>query len=85
MSRFEKLLKRFLSKPKNFKYEELRSLLNGIGYEELKTGRASGSRAAFINRKTQHVIRLHKPHPQNILKRYQLEYLEEELRNIGAI
>jgi hypothetical protein len=85
MSKQEKLLQRFLSKPKDFRYNELRTLLNGFGYEDIKTGRTSGSRVAFFNNETSHIIRLHKPHPKNILKRYQLDYLEQELRSMQVI
>ena len=81
MTRHEKLLKRFLSKPQDFRFDELMKLLQGYGYQEVKTGRSSGSRIAFFNERLNHIIRLHKPHPQNILKRYQLDAIEEELRN----
>ena len=50
MSKAEKLLERFLSKPKDFTFEELRKLLKGLGYEEAKAGKTSGSRVAFYNR-----------------------------------
>ena len=85
MSRGEKLLKRFLSKPKDFTFGELSRLLRGFGYEELKTGKTSGSRVAFINYETRHIIRLHKPHPRPELKRYQLEYIEAEFRDKNII
>ncbi|MDY6861995.1 MAG: type II toxin-antitoxin system HicA family toxin [Thermodesulfobacteriota bacterium] len=85
MSKHEKILQRFLSKPRDFTYNELRTLLLGFGYSEIRTGRTSGSRVAFYNNKTKHLIRLHKPHPKNILKQYQLDYIKEELKNIGAI
>ena len=83
MSKTEKLIKRFLSKPKDFTYSELEKLLKGFGYKEVKMGKTSGSRVAFINDETKHIIRLHKPHPRLELKRYQLEYLIEELKNKG--
>lgn len=85
MSRAEKLLNRFLSKPKDFTFDELRKLLGRFGYEETKTGKTSGSRVAFINHSTKHIIRLHKPHPDPELKRYQLNDIEEELKKIGVI
>jgi len=85
MSKHNKLLQRFLSKPTDFTYNELKSLLAGFGYEEIKTGRTSGSRVALFNEKTDHIIRLHKPHPKNILKRYQLDYIEQELKNMQVI
>ena len=85
MSKHQKLVKRFLSNPKDFTYNELKTLLSGFGYSEFTGGSTSGSRVAFINDKTQHIIRLHKPHPHNILKRYQIELIEEELRNIEVL
>ncbi|HAK87772.1 MAG: hexulose-6-phosphate isomerase [Nitrospirae bacterium GWC2_46_6] len=85
MSKTEKLLQRFLLKPKDFTFEELGKLLKGFGYEEAKTGRASGSRVAFINRKTKSIIRLHRPHPSPELKRYQLDDVEEALRKVEVI
>lgn len=85
VGRKEKLLSRFLSKPKDFSYNELKSLLNGFDYIEIKRGKSSGSRVAFIQEQTGHIIRLHKPHPHNVLKRYQLDYLEEELKRTGMI
>ena len=85
MAKSEKLLKRFLSRPKDFTYEELKRLLKSFGYEEAKTGKTSGSRVAFINHKTKHIIRLHKPHPKPELKQYQLNDIEQELKERGLI
>jgi hypothetical protein len=85
MSRREKLLKRFLLKPNDFTYNELVTLLNGFGYRELTGGKTSGSRIAFIDESTLHVIRLHKPHPGNILKYYQIEQIIDEFKRIGTI
>jgi hypothetical protein len=85
MGKAEKLLIRFLSKPKDFTYSELKKLLISFGYEEARTGKTSGSRVAFINQKTRHIIRLHKPHPNPELKHYQLNDIEDELRRMGVI
>jgi len=85
MSRKEKLIKRLLGKPKDFSYDELRTLLKLFGYEELKKGKTSGSRVAFVNEKSMHIIRLHKPHPRKTLKRYQIEYVIEILKEKGDI
>lgn len=85
MSKRRKLIERFLSKPKDFTYDELTRLLKTYGYEEAKTGKTSGSRAAFLNMTTKHIIRLHKPHPGKILKHYQLNNIEEELKRKGVI
>ncbi len=85
MSKTEKLLKRFLSKPKDFTYEELKKLLAAFAYEEASTGRTAGSRAEFINRKTQHVLKTHRPHPKPIMKPYQLEEIIERLKIKGVL
>jgi len=85
MSKIDKLLKRFLGGPKDFTYDELKKMLAALGYEIVQTGKTAGSRAAFICQGTGHIIRLHKPHPQNELKAYQMEFIEEELRKVGLI
>jgi hypothetical protein len=85
MSKAEKLLQRFLSKPTDFTYDELARLLKGFGYVEAKMGKTAGSRAAFINHQTKSIIRLHRPHPKPVLKRYQMDDVEEALKLAGVI
>ena len=85
MSQKDKLLNKLFLRPKNFTYNDLKTLLKGLGYKEAKTGKTSGSRVAFINHDTGHIIRLHKPHPGNELKRYQIDYLIEELTKMEII
>ena len=82
MSKFEKLVKRFLSQPSDFTYNELLRLLNGFGYSELQ---GSGSRVVFYNDNLKHNIKLHKPHPGSILKRYQIAIIIEELKIKGLL
>lgn len=82
MSQREKLKDRFLSKPKDFSYDEVKKLLSGYGYTE-KQG--SGPRIVFRNEDLQSSIKLHKPHPGKILKRYVLEFIEDELRALQLI
>ena len=78
MTRREKLIQRLKSKPKDFTWNETTSLLTGLGFTEVKTGKTGGSRRRFINSDNV-VITLHKPHPGNILKRYQIEQIIEIL------
>jgi hypothetical protein len=85
MSKFQKLLDRFSSKPKDFTYNELRSLLNGLGYSEIRKGKTSGSRVAFVHPGTNHIMRLHKPHSNNELKMYQVSLIYQELKDQGVI
>ena len=79
MTRREKLIKRFLSIPKDFTWEELVTLLAGFGFEEVSTGKTGGSRRRFLNDGGV-IITLHEPHPQYILKRYQIEQIIEILQ-----
>jgi hypothetical protein len=83
MSKIDKLIQRLLSRPKDFTYNELVKILNHFGYQEVKKGKTGGSRRAFIRDTTKHIIRLHKPHPGNILKMYVIDYIINELRNQG--
>ena len=85
MSKFDKLFKKLLSKSKNFTYKELKIILSALDYSEFKKGKTSGSRVAFINNKTKHIIRLHKPHPQNTLKQYQINQICDEFKNQGYL
>jgi len=85
MSRQEKLLRRFLGRPKDFTFDELITLLKGFGYEQMKSGKTGGSRIAFFNQNSKRIIRLHRPHPQNTLKSYQLLELEKEFKSKGFI
>ncbi len=79
MSKKEKLKKRFLSKPKDFTFDELLSLLNALGYDMTNKGKTSGSRVAFVHSVSKHIITLHKPHPSNIIKSYQVNEISDEL------
>lgn len=81
MSKFDKLKERILQEPKNFTYDELKTLLRGLGYAESNKGKTSGSRVAFFNLDTKHILRIHKPHPQNIIKQYALRFIIEELKS----
>ncbi|MDD4971603.1 MAG: type II toxin-antitoxin system HicA family toxin [Paludibacter sp.] len=80
MSKAEKLLVRLLSQPKDFTYTELKSALRSLGYVEEQ---GAGSRVCFKSKT--HKIKLHKPHPGNILNQYQISLLIEELNKEGLI
>ena len=82
MTKAEKLLNRFLSRPKDFTFNELLRLLGSMGYKEQQ---GSGSRVVFFNKEIKHNIKLHKPHPGNVLKRYQIELVIQELRTNGLL
>ena len=85
MSRIDKLKRRLASRPRDFTFDEVRRLLCAIGYREMKSGKTAGSRAAFLNPESGHIIRLHRPHPSPILKSYQVDQLVDELLEKGLI
>jgi len=85
VSKEEKLLKRLLSRPKDFTFHELKTLLKHLGYDEVSTGKTGGSRVMFYNETLHHPIRLHKPHPRNVLKQYQVEQVIDELKSKGTL
>jgi len=80
VSKSDKLIIRLLSRPKDFTYNELKTLLLSFGYKEVQ---GAGSRVCFA--KENHKIKLHKPHPDNKLKRYQIDLIAKELTNKGLI
>ena len=82
MTKFEKLISRFLTGPKDFTYSELKRMLSGFGYIELQ---GSGFRVVFFNKKLKHNIKLHRPHPESILKTYQVNLILNELKSKDLI
>ena len=85
MSQHEKLLQRLLSRPADFTFNEAVKLLNGFGYVLNDKGRTSGSRILFLRQRDHHRIMLHKPHPQNTLKRYMVDDLIDALKEGGNL
>ena len=85
MSRRDKRLRRFLSKPADFTCDEMDRFLSDLGYEKMRTGKTAGSRVAYLHRESGHIIRLHRPHPGKISKRYQLDLVEETLKSRGML
>jgi HicA toxin of bacterial toxin-antitoxin, len=84
MSKTEKLIERLLAFPKDFTWDELVKILDYFGYKEIKTGKTGGSRRKFAGAGN-HIISLHKPHPGNILKHYQLKEVVTSLKEKGII
>ena len=83
MSKLEKLIVRFLSKPKDLTWDELVLILAYYGYNEIPAGKTGGSRRKFSNDKD--IIALHKPHLHPIVKSYVVKQLLFELRQKGKI
>ena len=85
MAKFEKLIKRLLSNPRDFSFDELETLLAGFGFRLSTSGSTSGSAVRFINKETGQIIRLHKPHPSPVIKQYLIKMIINELRQGGYI
>lgn len=84
MSKVEKEIERLKTKPKDYTYEEAKSLLNKLGFYENNKGKTSGSRVEFkdlYGRK----ITIHKPHPKNIIKSYKIVGIIKQLIEWGLI
>ena len=81
MSQKDKLIARLKTVPRDFTFDEAETLLKYLDYLQSNKGKTSGSRVMFF-REGHPPILLHKPHPQNELKLYQvkqlLDILEEE-------
>lgn len=84
MTKIDKLRQRFLSKPKDFTWDELKVLLKSMGFEEYNSGKTSGSRVRFIHAQYSDII-LHKPHPNPELKGYQIKQVSAQLKKEGLL
>jgi len=84
LSKREKLLDRLLSRPSDFTFDEAVTLLGSFGYSITRAGKTGGSRAAFTDNEGDY-IRLHKPHPRNILKQYQVDDIITALKERGLL
>jgi predicted RNA binding protein YcfA (HicA-like mRNA interferase family) len=82
VSKADKLLNRICSKPKDFTWGELTTLLAGFGFELVK---GNGSSRKFLHPSTKVVLMMHEPHPGNILKAYQVRAVLDFLKAEGHI
>lgn len=79
MSRLEKEIERLKLRPKDYTYNEAKSLLNKLGFMENNKGRTAGSRVEFIDKEKRKIL-LHKPHPKNIIKPYKIIEIINQLQ-----
>ncbi len=84
MSKYEKLFERFIKVPTDFTWDELKKILSSFGYSEISKGKTAGSRKKFVDMEG-NLILLHKPHPTNIVKKYALKQVIENLTEKGKI
>jgi len=81
MTKKEKLLEKFLSKPlkRNLTFRELVTLFQSLGYELINK---EGSRVAFLNKATGDIFDMHQPHPDDTLKLYVVQKVQGKLKDI---
>ena len=82
MSKLEKSMSRLLSKPTDFSWQELVTLMNALGFELRTTG---GSGRKFIRPETGATLFIHEPHPASILKAYQIRAVIQFLHQEGKL
>jgi hypothetical protein len=69
MTKIDKLLNKFYSIPNDLAWSEFITILNHFGYNEIKTGKTSGSGRKFKGQKGLKFT-CHAPHKPNIVKEY---------------
>ena len=85
MGKKEKLIARLKTEPVDFTFDEVETLLGYLGYVKSDKGRTSGSRVMFSLPGTAQVIYLHRPHPGNVLPRYQVKNIVRSLKEADLI
>jgi len=83
MTQKNKLLERLKKIPKDFTFDETRTLLELLGFEMFNKGKTSGSRIKFVRGDT--IIILHKPHPRKELLEYQIKQILDILEQEGLL
>ncbi len=73
MGRIDKLIERLRGNPKDFTFDEMRSVLESLGFKMSDKGKTSGSQVKFL--KGNVPIILHKPHPRKELLEYQIKQI----------
>lgn len=82
LSKKQKLLERFKAQPSDFTWDEMCSLLKGLGFSVIS---GAGSRYKFFKEDSGLIISLHKPHPGKIVKHYAMKQVMEKLNEEGLL
>lgn len=85
MPKADKELRRLLSVPSDYTYNELKTVLARFDYHEFTGGSTGGSRRRFVRDADKDVIFLHKPHPGNIVGKATLRDVIQHLRERECI
>lgn len=82
MTKTEKLLDKLKNARNTYPWSDLVSLLTQLGYQKQEM---AGSRVRFYDEVSKHMIRLHKPHPENYIKGGALKDIREQLKQRGYL
>jgi hypothetical protein len=84
MARQQKTLERIQAKPtpSDLRWEELRALLEWLGYRMLK---GDGARRKFVHQETKAVLALHEPHKPATVGKKCLDSVVQFLKDKGHI
>ena len=83
MSTKDKLIERFKTLPSDFTFDELVRLLAHLGFIPIRNGVTSGSRVHFVRGKIS--LKIHRPHPGNIVKEGPLKSVYECLKQNNLV
>ncbi len=82
MGKCEKLLAKLNAAGNTFPWSELVALMAMLGYQQQEM---AGSRVRFYNNLTGHMLRLHRPHPENTIKGGALKAVRHALKQEGYL
>lgn len=82
MSKHEKLLEKLGQSGNTFEWSDLVTLMSQLGYQ---MSEMEGSRVRFFHAEKDHIIRLHKPHPENYIKGGALKDVKTQLKDRGFL
>lgn len=87
MSKIDNLVKKICQKPTpaDFRYSDVKKILESFGYIESNKGATSGSRVKFFHPITKAAILLHKPHPGDQMVKAAVEMVVRFLKEQGHI
>jgi hypothetical protein len=87
MSKHEKALAKLAATPTpaSIKWNELTSILEHLGYEQLSKGKTGGSRRKFFHKGKDALICCHCPHPSPDVDKGCIDDVVDHLRTYGFI
>ena len=83
MGKKEKLIAKLKSNPKDFTFDEMKTLLEALGFVMSNKGKTSGSRVKFMKGDIPVILLI--PHPRKELLEYQIKQITEVLEREDLI